>query len=471
MARQEDPDALRARLKPFDDAEIALVRSVVTECEWISEPDESALRYALGLARLTIVRASSGLDVDVEPVLLPFREDIQRTLVPALSKRGGPDRNAVLEIARNVAVHAKAWRSRLAFQSALSTDAIDEEICERVLVLVAGGGGGVAWNYLGAFELLEQYGLLPRLLSGTSMGAVLLLLRARRDHWHAEDVDSALRSLSFSTLFRFFRTESRFGLPAAMSLYLRAAVGDLLLGPDGTSLTLDKLPIPLYVAVTGIRNGALPRDPSYYEHLLDAEAAEPRTILSRRYATAIFRAVGELMMQKDRLARIYLGPDEETRSFDAVDAVGFSSALPGVVHYEPLREDERMEGLLSKLFVRHNLFRLVDGGLVDNLPAKVAWAAVHRGALGSRNAFVLALEGFGPKLSQPLWYGLEQLASQNVARNLPFVHHHCSFERVLSPAEIVPSPRALRQAALAGKSELHPDMPFLARMCRRFPPV
>jgi predicted acylesterase/phospholipase RssA len=328
----------------------------------------------------------------------------------------------------------------------------------------------VAWSYVGAFELLEQYGLAPRLLAGTSMGAVLLLFRARRARWHPEEFGEALRTLSFDRLFRFLQTGSRWGLPAALRLYLRAAIGDHLMGPDGHPLTLGQLAVPLLVVVTGIRNGALPRDPSYYEHLLDAEEGAGG-LGARRYAMAILRAVGELMVQRDRLARIYLGDSEETRTFDAIDAVGFSSALPGVVHYDVLREDERMERLLGSLFERHDLFRLVDGGLVDNLPARAAWGAVHRGVIGTRNAFVLALEGFGPKLSQPLWYGLQQLAAQNVARNLPFVHHRRSFQRVLSPLEIVPSPRELARAVRDGKSELHPDMPFVARMCRPFRPV
>jgi hypothetical protein len=115
--------------------------------------------------------------------------------------------------------------------------------------------------------------------------------------------------------------------------------------------------------------------------------------------------------------------------------------------------------------------RLVDGGLVDNLPAREAWATVQRGAVGARNAFVLALEGFAPKLSQPLWYGLEQLAAQNVQRNRPFVHHLRSFQQVLSPVDIVPGQPELQQAVQAAKAELHPDMPFVARMCRPFPPL
>jgi len=467
-----DPDALRARQRPFDDAELALVRSIVSEREWLSETDEVAVRYALGLARLTWLRAPGGEDVHVEPVLGPFREEVARTLVPALSGRRGPDRRAAAGLARDLAARARSWRARLAeaFPGRLPPDAIDREVCERVLVLVAGGGGGVTWSYLGAFELLEQYGLVPRLLSGASMGAVLLLLRARRARWNPEDLAHAMERLDWRTLFRFLRTDSRWGLPAAMRLYLRAAVGDFLAGPDGHPLTLGQLTVPLLVAVTGIRNGALPRDPSYYEHLLDGRG-DPRRLSSRRYASAVFRAAGELMMQRDRLARIYLGADEDTRGFDAVDAVGFSSALPGVIHYDVLRDDERMHAMLGRLFERHDLFRLVDGGITDNLPARVAWQEVQRGRLGSRNAFVLALEGFGPKLTQPLWYGLERLAAQNVARNLDFVHHRRSFRRVLSPAEVIPKPRHLGRAIRAGKSEMHPDMPFVARMCRPFRPV
>jgi hypothetical protein len=147
------------------------------------------------------------------------------------------------------------------------------------------------------------------------------------------------------------------------------------------------------------------------------------------------------------------------------------SALPGVIHYDVVRDDERMHTLLRALLERHDLFRLVDGGLVDNLPAREAWGAVQRGALGTRNAFVLALEGFLPRLTQPLWYGLAQIAAQNVARNVPFAHHHRAFQRVLSPMEVVPDEDQLQQAIQAGKAELHPDMALVARMCRPFPPL
>jgi predicted acylesterase/phospholipase RssA len=465
-------DALRARVRPFEQAEVALVRAVLSSPAWLSEADEAALRYALNLARLELVRAPGGEDVDVAPLLAPFREHVLGRLVPPLLGAGGVDREAVAHAVADVAVHASAWRARAAgaFPGKLAPSALDREVCEKALVLVCGGGGGVGWSYLGAFALLEQYGLVPRLLSGTSMGAVLLLFRARRLRWNPEDlVESATRTLRIKRLFRFLQTESRYGLPAAVRLYLRAAVGELLAGPDGQPLTLGQLAIPLVVAITGLRAGALPRDPGYYEHLLDLHGREPRPSALARLAGEVFQAIGELVRQRDRLARIHLGADPETRAFDAIDAVGFSSALPGVIHYDVVRDDERMHRLLGALLERHDVARLVDGGLVDLLPARAAWGVVQEGAIGTRNAFVLALEGFGPKLSQPLWYGLAQLAAQNVARNLPFVTHLRSFQRVLSPLEVVPGEDRLQRAIQDGKAELHPDMALVARLVRPFP--
>ncbi len=462
-------DALRARVRPFEDAEAALVRAVVSSPAFLSDADEAALRYGLNLARTLRIRTPDGGDLDLGDFLAPFREE----LTPAASALAAPrgfDPGDAARLVHHVATHARAWRTRVlaAFAGKLPESALDREVCEKSLVLVCGGGGGVGWSYLGAFALLEQYGLVPRLLAGTSMGAVLLLFRARRLRWQPEDVAEAMRGLSFRTLFRFLHGESRYGLPAAMRLYLRAGIGDFLKGPDGHPLTLGQLAIPLIVAVTGIRNGALPREPSYYEHLLDLEGLEPRPNVLSRLVSDVFQAIGELIVQRDRFARIYLGAEDDTREFDAIDAAGFSSALPGVIHYDVVRDDERMHALLRALLERHDVFRLVDGGLVDNLPAKAAWGAVQRGVVGGRNAFVLALEGFGPKLSQPLWFGLEQLAAQNVARNKPFIHLHKSFQRVLSPLEVVPDEAALQRAIQAGKAELHPDMPFIARMCRPF---
>jgi len=472
-------DARKEALRPFEEAEAALVRSVVTTHAWLSEHDEAALRYALNLARVERVRTPDGADVDLGPALAELRGDV-RAALPAFRGAGGLDRAALLRFAPALRARALAARARalLAAGGRLPPAALDREVCEKALVVVCGGGGGVAWSYLGAFQLLERYGLTPRLLAGTSMGAALALFRAHRLRWEPLEVEEVLAQLSFRSLFRFLQVDSRYGLPAAMRLYLRAAIGPFLQTADGRSPTLAELAIPLVVAVTGVRNGALPRDPSYYEHLLDAAGGgasdppwdeEPPARFVSRTVASVFEEVGELFAQRDRLARLHLGADELTRDFDAIDAVGFSSALPGVIHYDILREDDRMRRLLDELFHREDLFRLVDGGLVDNLPARAAWELVQRGHVGSRNAFVLALEGFAPRLSQPLWYGLQQLAAGNVSWNLPFTHLHVAFQRVLSPADVVPAAADLRRAVNEGKAELHPELPFLAHMVRPFP--
>jgi Patatin-like phospholipase len=464
-------DALREQVRPFEEAELALVRSILSSPEWLSERDEAALRYALNLARTRLVRTPDGGDVDLAPVLAAFRELVRAQLLAPLLQGGGPSQDAVRRAVPNVSMHARAWRARAAaaFPGKLTAAALDRELCEKALVLVCGGGGGVAWSYLGAFGLLEQYGLVPRLLAGTSMGAALLLFRSRRLRWDPDDIGEATRGLELGKVLRFLRVESRYGLPAAMRLYLRDAIGHLVTGPDGRALTLGELAIPLVVAVTGIRPGALPRDPSYYEHLLDLHGREPMPNVLSRMVSEAFRAISELMAQRDRLAAIHLGADPETRGLDAVDAVGFSCALPGVIHYDVLRADERMHRLLGALLERHGVARLVDGALVDILPARAAWGVVQEGTIGTRNAFVLALEGFTPKLTQPIWYGMGQIAAPNVARNRPFMHHLRSFQRVLSPAEVVPDAERLKQAVQDGKAELHPEMGLVARMCRPFP--
>ena len=462
----------RARVRPFEDAEMALVRAVVTLTPWIGEAEEHALRYALNLARTGLVRRPDGTDVDLSGFLAPLREEVLSTVVPLLCRSGGIDRDAVNRHLPHVLAVARDWRRKAveAFSGRLSPADLDREVCEKALVLVCGGGGGVCWSYLGGFALLEQYGIVPRMLAGTSMGAVLLLFRARSRHWRHEDMGAFLDNLSFRGLFRVLATDSRYGLPAALRLHLRAGIGDAFCDPAGRPLTLRDLAIPLVVAVTGVRTGALPRDPSFYEHLLDFHGRVPSPNVMKRLVGDMLTAIGELIQQRDRFARIYLGAEEGTHLFDAVDAVGFSSALPGVIHYDILRDDPRMHAMVQGLFRRHDLFRLVDGGLVDNLPARAAWGLAQSGAVGSRNAFVLALEGFGPKLSQPLWFGLGQLAAQNVARNRPFIHLQKSFQKVLSPVDLLPSPADVQRAVRLGKSELAADMPFIARMCRPFPP-
>src|SRR5262249_29396660 len=150
-------------------------------------------------------------------------------------------------------------------------------------------------------------------------------------------------------------------------------------------------------------------------------------------------ALAELFTRPEIMVKLHLGADETTAEWDALDAAGFSCALPGVIHYDVLREDQRMRGLIEDMMETHRVSRLVDGGMVDNLPCKAAWRAVHKGQIGTRNAFILALNGFATKLSQPLWLPLTRLAEANVKGNRPYAHLVHDFTRTLSPLALIPS--------------------------------
>jgi hypothetical protein len=214
----------------------------------------------------------------------------------------------------------------------------------------------------------------------------------------------------------------------------------------------------------------LPRPLEYYERLL---GTSPLSLLNpagvARRIQAAMGALAEFFTRPEIMVKLHLGADERTADFDALDAAGFSSALPGVIHYDMLREDAHMQGLIGSLMEEKDVFRLIDGGLVDNLPVKAAWKAVHQGRIGTRNVFLLALEGFSPRLSTPFWLPLQRLAAMTVTPNLPYAHLVKRFNPTLSPLELVPSVQLATKALYYGRKQLAPDMPFLSRMLAPLP--
>lgn len=179
--------------------------------------------------------------------------------------------------------------------------------------------------------------------------------------------------------------------------------------------------------------------------------------------------LAEFFARPDMMVKLHLGADPETAEFDALDAAGFSSALPGIIHYDVLRDDPRMTGLLDSLMEKKRISRLIDGGLVDNMPARAAWRAVHKGFIGTRNAFILGLNGFAARLSTPLWMPLQLLAANNVDRNRPWAHLVIDFRRTLSPLELVPSVELTANAIEMGREQLSPNLPFISRMLAPLP--
>nr|WP_211194137.1 patatin-like phospholipase family protein [Pyxidicoccus fallax] len=460
--------------RPLEELELSLVRAAMASPGLLDAREEAILRTALSLARLYKVQHGE-MDVGVGALLTPFREEVERRLGPVLRGPRPPTRDRLIPHVKDLREHAAHARDTVLkrLRGRVPPEALDQEIRHKALVLVAGGGGGTAFVYLGVMSLLDEHGLEPRLVAGASMGAILAIMRARMARFDPTEMVNIVRGLSFRKLFRFISTESRYGIPAALRLFLRAGLGRFFgAGPEGSGLRLKDLPLPTVISVGGIRRGMLPRPLEYYERLM---GTSPLGLLNpagvARRIQAAMGAVAELFTRPEITVRLHLGADDATGEFDALDAAGFSSALPGVIHYDVLREDPRMHGLLEGLLAQHGVARLIDGGLVDNLPAKAAWKAVARGRIGTRNAFILGLDGFAPRLATPFWLPLQRLAAMTVAPNLPYAHHVKRFPRTLSPLDVVPSVELASKALHLGRKALVEDIPFLRRMLTPLPPV
>ncbi len=105
------------------------------------------------------------------------------------------------------------------------------------------------------------------------------------------------------------------------------------------------------------------------------------------------------------------------------------------------------------------------------MPATAAWQAVQKGVLGTRNAFVLALDGFSPKLRTPAWLPLQSLASAQVQQSCQFAHVYKPFKGTLSPLELVPSVASTVKMIERGREELSPELPLIRRMLQPLPPL
>ena len=456
---------------PIEALEAALARATLAQPSVLDHQTLQELRYVLSFAKLTIVRAADGTDVEVAGRLAPHRWRVGEALRPHLE--GEPDLRAAAGALTELISATQAERRAIVEQGSLDAASLEAEVCERQLVVVAGGGGGSGYGYPGAFTLLNRYRLQPQLLAGTSMGALLSVFRARTEIFDLAPMVAAADSLSWAKVFRILDLDSRYGLPATLRLYLRAAIGHLFKRPDGSDMTIADLELPMLVVVTGITVDGLKHDLDYYEHFMDGFGG-PSRVFRRSRLARIGRIAGifkEMLSTPEALREIVFGADEATRQADVIDAVGFSSAIPGLIHYDIYREDERMRRLLDTLYGQTGITRLLEGGMVNNLPCRPAYAEVMTGRITRRNPFVLALDCFAPRARSPIFLPVQQIVRPNVLRNHPFAHMVFDLRRRLNPLTMVPSMKDITKAMNWTVEELEPSMPFVEAMCAPIAPL
>lgn len=458
-----ETDRWASRRRPFERAELRLIELAHEGLDPEGRGRLEALRYALNFAKLLKVQNVDGEDVDLEGVLGPHAERLLASMVPALLKAQRIE--DALSLAPEVLPATCRARASVLEHLPLDRESLELEVTTRHLAVASGGGGGAGYVYPGAYDLMERIGLTPSLMVGTSMGALLSMFRCKAPRFDLAALVAAARVLSWSRVFRVLETGNRYGLPAALRLYLRAALGDLF-RVDGRSMQLSDMAIPMYSVVTGITVDALKHDLDYYEHLLDQEVA---SMGSFNASTAIktFGIFREFYASRQALRMVVLGRDEGTEHFDTLDAAGFSAAIPGVIHYDVMRDDPRMRKILDELYERHGISRLGEGGMVSNLPARVAWESVVSGRFGRRNVAVVALDCFAPSLKRLPWYAFMQAVRQaNVVGDLAFADLYVPLHQTLSPLNLVPSTTDALQAIRWGRTAMTPHLDQLAELCR-----
>ena len=460
-----------------------LIRSLHHHPHAMSARAENQLRYALNFARLTAFepgaaekggRSGRG-DVTVTPEpVLDFRNQLVEALGETLRPGLVPDRR-IREAAQALPMLMPslkdARRKVLAAHADDFTEReLDAEIGTKTLVSVAGGGGGAGYVYIGAWETLEAAGYIPGYVIGASIGAVIGLFRARKREGDYESDIRLAKSMNWDNVFRMVSLKTRYGLPGLMRLFMHAALDERFRREDGQLLRLPDLEIPYEAIVAGVTKGAFPGTPDDYarEHHLVLTRRPGRLKMSRMVAEQLVRMVAFFnpMIVKE----IVIGGDELTSSFDAIDAAGFSAAIPGIIHYDVAREDPHMHRMLDELFEREGLACLVDGGVANNVPARTAWRQVQAGKIGTRNCYYLGFDCFHPQwgIGHVWLQGVTRLIQVQVALNSPYAHHIVKFSPTLSPTNLLPGPEQLDTAVSWGREKMSRCMPVLEKF---FEPV
>lgn len=458
--------------KCLSSIECAVVRALSEHPDWLSHTDTSTLRWALSLARLTKVMMKKGqpeLDVNLEPAQDRYRAELYALLSPILTPSIGPKKEKLRECVRLIETMAKQQRTDLLslFGKSLSEDALDEATRRRPLTLTLSGGGGTSFVFLGALRALDESGLVPCVITGSSMGAILGAYRARTKSFSLDGLDSLVERTSWGKIAQPYAGPSRFGIPGTFRLYLRDVVGQEF-ARDGQFLRLKDLPINLRICVAGLSSAGPVQEEELqaYAHLLDKKKVDAGK--SKNRDKSIISIIMDFAQKP--LKRIYLGGDSLTKEFDVLDAMGFSAAIPGIFHYDILRNDPRMVALVTNLFEREGIFRLIDGGFVDNLPVQEAINAVDQGECDGYDPFALALDGFSPGINRHiLFYPVMRFAQENSREGHEAAHLSIVFKDVLSPINLVPTKETMHYALQNGYEHMAPHIPFIRKMVGPIP--
>ena len=291
-------------------------------------------------------------------------------------------------------------------------------------------------------------------------------IRARRRAFDLEELLDDVQLIRERGVFRAPDPNPRYGLPGALRIDLRQALGDLFADDGGSQRSLADMDLAVDVLATGLGPGALAGSREAYARMVDADlhGAGDLAELKRSTLVRVVGALVSLAMSRRVVTPLLLGSDPETARLAALDAAGFSSAIPALFQCDIPADDVEGAAILDRLFEERRFVGLVDGALSSLVPARYAWEALEAGRVGSRNYLVLALDAMARTggVNAPL-VPLLRTISATADRDRAFWDLHVNFRNVPPFLDLFPTEARLRRAARSGAREFA-DMAELLRV-------
>lgn len=452
--------------------EIELQRQCLREPSRLQPRDVDALLWSLRLGACGRIRGEDQ-DHDTFETVAAFRHWLLEQVVPLVlvDDHASVRWSTLQRILPDLMLRVAAVRRTLLERHGpdLTSKRLDNEIRRKRLVLALGGGGGAGYAHLGLFATIAELGIEPALIVGSSMGALLGLYRAMFREYDPITLTFALPGPSdMGRVFSPYRGWSVYGFPGAFELHLRGLANELAREHLGGPMPpFHELAIPLRVLATGLRTGL-----DLGLNRVEDEIGRARTSLTplalrRRFS--LFASVTRTMVENPRfLSRVVFGGKDDLGTFDTLDAVGFSCAVPGLLHYDLFDTENRSVDQVRQLFSDRGFFRLTDGGIVSNVPCRTAWDTVYAGEIGTRNVFVLGADAFAParQLHNLPYYAAQRLASRFVRLDQPFADYFLTWDSPPSPLEVLQRHASRERTLSKGRSQLMSTRPLLREAVR-----